>query len=64
MPRTQVARKWVWRRRKAMLLLCFGIIAGLACTDAILSAVQEEATVVSLTQKLVAQKATIEEATR
>jgi sodium-coupled neutral amino acid transporter 10 len=47
-----------------MLLLIFGVVAGVACTDAIMSAVQEEAEVVQLAQQLVAQKVVVQEANR
>ncbi|GFH19162.1 Aa_trans domain-containing protein [Haematococcus lacustris] len=50
---------WVWRRRKALALLVFGLVSGIACTDAILSAVKEEAVVVQLAQQLAAHEAVV-----
>ena len=46
----------MWRKRKAILLLCFGVVSGITCTDAILSAVKQEAVVVQLAQQLVAHE--------
>ena len=48
----------------AVGLLIFGVVSGIACTDAILSAVKEEAAVVQLAQQLVAQKAVVTETSR
>ncbi|GFH10523.1 Aa_trans domain-containing protein [Haematococcus lacustris] len=55
---------WVWRRRMALALLVFGLVSGIACTDAILSAVKEEAVVVQLAQQLAAHEAVVVETTR
>jgi hypothetical protein len=56
-PRPRPRRwEWTWRRRKAILLLCFGVVSGITCTDAILSAVKQEAVVVQLAQQLVAHE--------
>ena len=55
---------WVWRRRKAICLLIFGIVSGIACTDAILGAVKEEAVVVQLAQKLAAHEAVMADTSR
>jgi sodium-coupled neutral amino acid transporter 10 len=60
----QSQRKWVWRRRAAVALLVFGVVAGVACTDAILGAVKEEAEVVQLAQQLVVQQTVAQEAGR
>ena len=60
----QVRSEWSWRRRKAIALLIFGVIASIASTDAILSAVQEEAAVVELAQQLVAHEVVVVETTR
>jgi hypothetical protein len=56
--------KWLWRRRKAFCLLIFGIVSGITCTDAILSAVKEEAQVVQLAQKLAAHENVVVETSR
>ena len=55
---------WLWRRRKAICLLVFGIVSGITCTDAILSAVKEEAVVVQLAQKLAAHEAVMADTSR
>lgn len=59
-----VVRQWVWRRRKALALLLFGVMSGIACTDAILGAVNEEAAVVQLAQQLVAHEVVVVETNR
>ncbi|GAX76711.1 hypothetical protein CEUSTIGMA_g4157.t1 [Chlamydomonas eustigma] len=56
--------QWLWRRRLALCLLLFGIISGIACTDAIVSAVKEEAVVVHLAQKLAAHEAVVADTSR
>ena len=48
----------------AVALLVFGVVTGITCTDAILSAVQEEAAVVQLAQQLVAHEAVVAETNR
>lgn len=60
----QVRSEWVWRRRKAVALLIFGLVSGITCTDAILGAVKEEAAVVQLAQQLVAHEVVVVETTR
>ena len=55
---------WAWRRRLAVCLLIFGIISGITCTDAILSAVREEAVVVKIAQKLAEEGAVIAQTSR
>eukprot|EP00798_Chlamydomonas_sp_ICE-L_P001626 gene1626-33016_t len=55
----EVRSQWVWRRRMALGLIIFGIIASVACTDAILTAVREENAVVELAQQLVAHEAVL-----
>lgn len=55
---------WAWRRRMAVCLLVFGVISGITCTDAILSAVREEAAVVKIAQKLAQEGAVIAETSR
>ncbi len=54
----------MWRRRKAVALLIFGIVSGFTCTDAILGAVREEAAVVQLAQQLAAHEAVVADTTR
>ncbi|KAL4527497.1 hypothetical protein Ndes2526A_g08720 [Nannochloris sp. 'desiccata'] len=44
--------KWRQRRRAAAVLLLFGLIAGVACTAALLTSIQEEAEVVQLAQEI------------
>eukprot|EP00198_Chlamydomonas_reinhardtii_P010547 XP_001699884.1 amino acid transporter [Chlamydomonas reinhardtii] len=56
-----VRMEWVWRKRKAIALLCFGIVSGITCTDAILGAVKQEAAVVHLAQQLVAHEVVVAE---
>ncbi|GIL69646.1 hypothetical protein Vretimale_10277 [Volvox reticuliferus] len=53
--------QWLWRKRKAIVLLCFGVVSGITCTDAILGAVKQEAAVVYLAQQLVAHEAVVAE---
>lgn len=53
---------WVWRRRVARALLAFGLVAGVLCTHATLSSIQEEAAVVQLAQELVAHEVVVAEA--
>lgn len=62
--RPQVQDEWRWRRRKAVLLLVFGVVSCIACTDATLGAVKEEAVVVQLAQQLAAHEAVVVETTR
>jgi hypothetical protein len=50
LPAEEVRTQWRWRRRQAQALLLFGIVAGCMCTDAILTAVQQEHAVVQLAQ--------------
>ncbi|GFR46782.1 hypothetical protein Agub_g8413, partial [Astrephomene gubernaculifera] len=59
-----IRSEWLWRKRKAIALLCFGVVSGITCTDAILSAVQQEAAVVHLAQQLVAHEVVVEQAAR
>ncbi|KAG1666993.1 hypothetical protein FOA52_014305 [Chlamydomonas sp. UWO 241] len=58
------ASRWRWRRRKAVALLIFGVVSMITCTDAILSAVQEEAVVVQLAQQLARHEAVVAQTTR
>ena len=50
---------WASLRRKAWLLLAFGLVVALICTRATLTAVQEEKEVVQLAQELVAREAAV-----
>uniref|UniRef100_A0A7S0RDG9 Amino acid transporter transmembrane domain-containing protein n=1 Tax=Chlamydomonas leiostraca TaxID=1034604 RepID=A0A7S0RDG9_9CHLO len=51
-----VRKSWAWRKRGAIGLLVFGVVTGVVCTQAVLVAVQEEAEVVVLAQKLASQE--------
>ncbi|KAK9816581.1 hypothetical protein WJX72_002235 [[Myrmecia] bisecta] len=55
---------WSSTRRKAWLLLLFGVFVGVMCTRATLTAVKQEAEIVALAQQLVAQEAKVAEAVR
>jgi hypothetical protein len=46
----ELRAQWACRQRLALLLLLFGLISGLLCTDAILSSISEEKAVVQLAQ--------------
>jgi amino acid permease len=46
----ELRAQWACRQRLALLLLVFGIISGLLCTDAMLSSISEEKAVVQLAQ--------------
>jgi len=46
----ELRAQWACRQRLAFLLLAFGLISGLLCTDAILSSISEEKAVVQLAQ--------------
>ncbi|KAG2489705.1 hypothetical protein HYH03_011812 [Edaphochlamys debaryana] len=56
-----VKLEWLWRKRKAIALLCFGVVAGIACTDATLGSIKQEAAVVHLAQQLVAHEVVVAE---
>ncbi|GMH38063.1 hypothetical protein BSKO_05947 [Bryopsis sp. KO-2023] len=58
----RTSSQWIWRRRKAVLLLLFGVSAGAICTTATLRAVHEENEVVQLAQELVERGKNVEEA--
>jgi amino acid permease len=58
----ELRASWSWRRRVARALLVFGVAAGVLCTHAILSSIQEEKAVVQLAQELVAHEVVVAEA--
>ncbi|WIA21553.1 hypothetical protein OEZ85_000749 [Tetradesmus obliquus] len=60
----ELRAQWMCRHRLAVLLLVFGVISGLLCTDAILSSISEEKAVVQLAQELVKHEAVVAEASR
>lgn len=51
--------RWKQRRRMAVALLLFGVLAGVGCTRALVASIQEEAEVVQLAQELVREEAKV-----